>query len=161
MEALTRKPTLISKWIGPRRTGTLQVSAKGFGTTKPLNLPEGKTEDESQPVLDAEGALGRLGGNMVLYRKILGMFKPEHGGDGAELTRMLNQADHANARLVAHTLKGVAASLGALRLSAVAYAMERACTEPDRNTPADLLPALDAALTEAVEAIRPYLGTTR
>ena len=151
----------LSKWIGPRRTGTLQVSAKGFGTTKPLNLPEGKTEDESQPVLDAEGALGRLGGNMVLYRKILGMFKPEHGGDGAELNRLVNQADHANARLVAHTLKGVAASLGALRLSAAAYAMERACTEPDRNTPAELLPALDAALTEAVEAIRAYLGTTR
>ncbi|MFD0673564.1 response regulator [Cohnella sp. GCM10027633] len=67
--------------------------------------------------LDREAALRRLGGNAELYGRILALFVSEHANGVALVREALAAGDAAEAANHAHSLKGVAANIGAVRLA--------------------------------------------
>ena len=77
------------------------------------------------PVLDAAGAQARLGGNTELYGRLLKRFRDDHLESAEQIVRALSVHELETARREAHSLKGVAANLGARRLSELAARVEQ------------------------------------
>jgi two-component system sensor histidine kinase/response regulator len=74
--------------------------------------------------LDVGAALERLGGNEALYAQVLTTFLNDLATQPAKLTHCLQQADYNGATRLLHTLKGLAATVGASYLAAVARKAE-------------------------------------
>ena len=110
--------------------------------------------------LDTENALRRMGGNRKLYLDIPEKFR--HGQRDAfdRIVSSLDNGKRAVAERVAHTVKGLAGTIGVLELQTVAAELERSIRGPSPPEQADLqlrsfsdqlsrlLSALDQAATE-------------
>ncbi|BCU05650.1 Hpt domain-containing protein [Allochromatium tepidum] len=64
-------------------------------------------------------------GRVEVYARLLRTFVEHHGEDGERLRLSLRDGEIETARRLVHTLKGVAANLGATRLPALAVEPER------------------------------------
>jgi HPt (histidine-containing phosphotransfer) domain-containing protein len=82
--------------------------------------------------LDTNDGLSRVGGNRTLYVKILRQFVEQHGPAADQVGDALAKGDRSLAERLAHTLKGVAANIGAAGVQSSAAALERAIR--DRST---------------------------
>ena len=78
------------------------------------------------PGLDVDAGLGRMLGHTEKYLDLLGRFAARQAGAAHAIRTALDAADAAHAQLAAHTLKGVAANLGASALAACCAALEAA-----------------------------------
>ncbi|WP_298232687.1 response regulator [uncultured Azohydromonas sp.] len=76
------------------------------------------------PGMDVDGALTRLAGLEHRYGALLRLFASHHGRDGERLAQSVARQDFNAARLTAHGLKGLAATLGATELAESAQALE-------------------------------------
>ena len=79
----------------------------------------------SIPDLDTQDGLSRAAGNRKLYLKLLRQFGEQQGQAVSDISTALGQGDTALAERQAHTLKGVAANLGAKTVQAAAGNLER------------------------------------
>ncbi len=79
---------------------------------------------KTEPILDVEGTLARLGGDKELFREMSGIFLE----DAPELLINLDQAvaarDAYNIRMRAHALKGLLLGCGGVRAAHVAQVLE-------------------------------------
>jgi CheY-like chemotaxis protein/HPt (histidine-containing phosphotransfer) domain-containing protein len=64
-------------------------------------------------VVDFAAGLGRAGGDAALYRQVLASFHADHHRDPAALRTAIHIGERETARRIVHTLKGVAALIGA------------------------------------------------
>ncbi len=76
------------------------------------------------PGIDINESLQRVGGNRKLFCKLLREFVRDHGDDANVLAKALNLGEDKQVRHLLHTLRGVAASLGATQLSKKIEALE-------------------------------------
>ena len=81
--------------------------------------------------LNTAEALARLGGNLELYCRLMRIFLVEHAGLLDEIGQALRQGNLVRARSLAHTLKGLAGTLGADPLRELALKLEQACLAED------------------------------
>lgn len=88
------------------------------------------------PGLDVAGALTRMLGRKDLYLEMLQRYDASQGPVPAQLRAALEAGDRAQARRLAHTAKGLAATVGALHVAADAQAVEQALR--DEAVPADV-----------------------
>jgi HPt (histidine-containing phosphotransfer) domain-containing protein len=72
--------------------------------------------------------LARLAGNKRLYKKLLVQFHARQGASATDCQEALSAGDAEKANRIAHTLKGLAATIGADDLTACALALESAST---------------------------------
>jgi two-component system, sensor histidine kinase and response regulator len=79
------------------------------------------------PGLKVFKGLNRLGGSHKLYFKLLKSFTKAHAASAAEILACLANRDFKTLHRLAHTLKGVATTLGADELHSCAAALEKAC----------------------------------
>jgi len=99
--------------------------------------------------VNTEEGLSRLGGNMTLYKKLLGSFK-----DSAylkDIDAQMKNGDAAAAAVAAHTFKGVTGNLSLARLNAITVELEKQLKEG--KLPLDYLPVLQVAFDATVEEI--------
>ncbi|MDP1524713.1 MAG: PAS domain S-box protein [Rhodocyclaceae bacterium] len=111
------------------------------------------------PALDIEIGLRSLGGKRERYRQLLDKFMDQHAYDVDRIRAALSAAQLDEARRLAHGLKGVAATLGAVPLSETALAVElplKAAIQAGTLTQdvEPLLAALDRALQVLLRCIR-------
>ena len=97
-------------------------------------------------------ALSRLGGDNALYRIIMEGFTEEQQGVMERLRRALADSQREAARREAHTLKGLAGSLGATPLQEASSALENALRD-EGSDPTDLAARLAALETELKSAL--------
>ncbi|HEX6736228.1 MAG TPA: Hpt domain-containing protein, partial [Azonexus sp.] len=102
------------------------------------------------PGLDAELGLHAVRGRMGSYKRLLGKFIANHGGDFAAIHHCLASGDVEEARRLAHSLKGAAGTLGAVATQVAAAAVETAIR--DRQAVAAIEPLLHV-LAEAYSAL--------
>ena len=76
--------------------------------------------------LDLELGLKSLRGNFDKYVQLLRLFAQHHAGDGTRLLGQLESGDTKGALFTAHSLKGVAGTLGLHTLQAAGEAIEQA-----------------------------------
>ena len=87
--------------------------------------------------LDTARGLSQLGGATDLYRNVLKSFLDSHADDAHSIRRALEQAHTTDARRMVHTLKGIAATLGATALSRSAAELEQVLREHDTPSAQD------------------------
>ena len=123
-----------------------------------------KSPDESHPALalgvtdtaahlgiDLAGALGRLGGKHALYQRMLSTFVRDLGDMPEQLQGFAHAGLTQEAKRMLHTLKGLAATLGATDLAAQAAQCEKHLA--DDSSPAGSAEALARAVQQACNAI--------
>ncbi len=81
----------------------------------------------SLPGFDTEGALQRLAGNQKLYRTLLERFYNSYSKYGAEMESVVAEGKMEDAQRGAHTIKGLAGTLGHQGLAEASLALETAC----------------------------------
>ena len=86
------------------------------------------------PGFNVARGLALLPGKPEKYLKLLGLFVEAHLDDMMRLSACMADGDHAGAEIIAHTIKGTAATLGADSLAAQAGMLENAAREIQTGT---------------------------
>jgi PAS domain S-box-containing protein len=102
---------------------------------------------------DREGLLERVMGNRELACRIVRGFVKDMPGQIALLAQAVSEGDSKQVRLLAHSIKGAAASVGGLDMRQAAWKLEQQGSAGDLTTAADALPELSASF----ESVRPLM----
>ena len=104
--------------------------------------------------IDVEGALKRVGGNMDLYKRLLGRFSA--GDDFASLSSAIESGNLEDAARLAHTIKGVTSNLSLTKLAELSLQLEQHIK--NGNDPADCLNDLKQAFETTNSMIAEITG---
>ncbi|CAK7007048.1 MAG: hypothetical protein DELT_00283 [Desulfovibrio sp.] len=105
-------------------------------------------------------ALRQLGNNVKLYTKLLDQFQKTYAPAAAEIAQNVASDDYETAERSAHTIKGLAGSLGATTLQDASAKLEKLCR--DRVEGGDIAEAIGVFGQEmdlAITGIRGYLAS--
>lgn len=147
----------LSRWITPSGSGAPEMPEEA-------EVLDVGSVPWDVPGLDARRGLARVQGNVVLYRRLLDRFAAENAQFSALFRQALSGDDAAAPTRLAHTLKSVAANIGAGEVQQAAKALEAACRE-GRSEAIDaplgtVLLALDRVLSGlAAHGIRGEIAT--
>jgi signal transduction histidine kinase/HPt (histidine-containing phosphotransfer) domain-containing protein len=117
--------------------------------------PPASSSDElpdQLPPFDIPAALARANGKPQLLRKMLLSFRDQYKGAAAELREQLAAGKPEEASRLAHTLKGVAATLEAKELTSTAANIEHALREGLMEGMEGLITTMEGALEPAIAA---------
>ena len=89
------------------------------------------SSESLEPVWDLATALENLGGNEELFAALRDAAMEDIPSNIDQLTNAIATSDFESARLAAHSIKGVSASLGGMRLKEAAFVAEQAAREQD------------------------------
>ncbi|MBF0421851.1 MAG: response regulator [Magnetococcales bacterium] len=121
-----------------------------------MNLPERPVASEHEwPVwkaIDTATGLLHVSGNLELYRRLLTDFVHNQGASLERLRSLMGAHDQAATR-EAHTLKGLAGTIGALRLQASAASLEECLGAGRYQEALGLLGPLQNHMAEVLEEI--------
>ncbi|GAB1393155.1 hypothetical protein MASR1M60_13180 [Rhodocyclaceae bacterium] len=107
--------------------------------------------------LDTAVGLTSLGGRVASYRRVLAMFIEHHADDLVRIRAALDSENQDEARRLAHSLKGTAATLGAEPLRAAALALEVAIkSRADAGMIETAMAAVAVALEALLDALRAH-----
>ncbi|HEY5960902.1 MAG TPA: Hpt domain-containing protein [Polyangiaceae bacterium] len=109
--------------------------------------------------LDYDGLLARLTGDLGLVRRLLEAFTEDLPRRLLALENAIGADDAAVSLLVAHSLQGAAATVGADEMRAIAIDIEAAAQQRDLSMARARLPALLAAGSAARLSIARYLDS--
>ena len=110
----------------------------------------------SPSIHDPALGLKYVGNNEGLYRKILGKFADQQANAAVAIEEAISAGDEELAHRLAHTLKGLSASMGLPALVESATALDTDFKNGGKG--ADIIPVVRANLEEALAAVREYLG---
>ncbi|MBV8466459.1 MAG: response regulator [Burkholderiales bacterium] len=148
---------VMSYWLSQR---PLQQSPLSSTANTFASRPTHGVDFDALTELDSVVGLHCMAGNRQLYLKVLEKFRVNERKTQARLTNQLLHGDYADAQRAAHTIKGLAGSIGAKRLQRSADAMELAlqsAQQPDQ-TCVDLA-AVHQAFDKALDALLTQLDT--
>ena len=77
------------------------------------------------PGIDQERGMSQLGGNAQLYHKLLVKFYEQYEAVNKQLDEFIEKGEQEEAIRLVHSVKGVAGSLGAMKLFEIADQLER------------------------------------
>lgn len=114
------------------------------------------------PELDLTAGLRAVSGRRDRYRNLLDKFGPQYRAQPALIRAALQAGNLAEARRLAHGLKGVAATIGAPAVAAAALAVEQPLNAALRdNTPPGAVEALLDTLNQAIVRLIEAIEATR
>ena len=144
------------RWVKPSRPRSRRPPRRQSGTVWPAT-GQG-VSFEGIAGLDTGLGLRQVLGREPLYLQLLARFASDQAATPVRLAEAIAAADWVQSERLAHTLKGVAAQIGALELRERAERLEQALRE---RAPQDRLELLQAGIAQAVpplvEAIRQRL----
>ncbi len=108
--------------------------------------------------LDTHDGLTRVAGNLKLYLNLLRQFAEQQGPAVTEIRTALDQQDPVLAERIAHTVKGVAANLGAKQVQSAASVLEEIIRH--RGAKSETEPALkqvSLVLDPLLEGLKKFL----
>ncbi|MEO5345375.1 MAG: response regulator [Magnetococcus sp. YQC-9] len=140
---------------------TLEPAVNGPESAKTMDV-EGEIPGlPALPGLNLRAGLNTMGGNVELYRNILIRFVRNQGDAASSMRQHLAENDPASLERTAHTLKGVAASIGAMALRDAAFKVEKAARSgAELETLRPLVERSGAELAEVVATISKAFSLT-
>lgn len=130
--------TTLLRWVAPRAT----AKGKAMPTTEsPLTLPD-------LPGFDLQAAQQQLGGKTSLLYKLLLRMRQDYAQAALQIQATLAAGQPQEAMRLAHSLKGVAATLHIAQLQKAAASVELALANCDSEGASILMPALLRAMEE-------------
>ena len=132
---------LLAQWMGP-----MQPSSPAFAEEDPIIIPEIEGIHQTE-------ALQRLAGNRKLYRRLLVRFRKEYAMVGSTMEEALQEGAIKTAEHLAHSVKGIAGSLGAQSVYKAADVLEKAIRGGLSSEQHDALQAFVAVVTPLLQAL--------
>jgi HPt (histidine-containing phosphotransfer) domain-containing protein len=132
--------------VGSRQAAQPQESS-GLEAESPVTVV-------SSSWLDLQAALDKLDGDTDLYHAMVAVFIAEHADDAQRIRQHLSQAAYPEAHRIAHTLKGLAGSLGLILLQEAAVAFDSAFKQQQLERLPPLLVPLENELERAIQGLR-------
>jgi HPt (histidine-containing phosphotransfer) domain-containing protein len=141
---------VLLKWITLRYAGP----DTELGNTLPI-LETGEIIDDfpELPGVDVESGIMRVGRDRQFYRRMLLKFKESHFDDVNKIRQALKNDDVDAAIRLAHTLKGLAGSLGAEALRKASEELEKTIKNNDDSKLGLSMDAFAAELTLVISSI--------
>jgi len=137
----------LSGWIAPAHAQS-KTGGAAFGAVGGGNSLHGIAG------LDAGAGLRRVAGDRKLYRRVLGKFAAGQRQFAPALEKAMDDGDRATAERLAHTLKGVAAQIGAEEIRAQAARLEQLIAlDQDLSQVDEVLVPLAAALAALIDRL--------
>ena len=121
----------------------------GDDTATPVACPASRVEAPLVPGLDSQQGLQRVGGDLGFYRRLLDQFLSQYRSQPSAVLSALERGDWAETIRFAHTLKGLAATLGMNAIATAAAELEQMAHKSDpgsRERLQRLIEPLDAML---------------
>jgi len=110
------------------------------------------TDYNTSPVFDMDKALNRVHGKQELLARVISIFKKNLQEKKQSIASELTAENWDNLKMISHSLKGSAWTIGAQRLGEIAYAMEKASATEDISSFKHLLTILE----ESIDDINTY-----
>ncbi|HEY3394699.1 MAG TPA: Hpt domain-containing protein [Lacipirellulaceae bacterium] len=107
-------------------------------------------------VLDAAGALARLGGDKELFADMAGFFYEDAPRLFSDLREAVQQRNAPGIRMSAHALKGLVAGCGGVRTATAAQKVETAGHENNLSKIESLVDSLGEELEQLKQALQAY-----
>jgi signal transduction histidine kinase/DNA-binding response OmpR family regulator/HPt (histidine-containing phosphotransfer) domain-containing protein len=146
----------LAKWIKEIKNPVLEKDIVQKNIL-PKQNPVDPDFPESIPGIDITAGLQIVNHNYGLLKKLLQEFAVDYPGAADKIGNMIENNDHESARILAHTIKGIAGNLGAGQLYFDAQALED-CLKNNEMTEAELLFAkFSEELTKVILAINKFL----
>jgi two-component system, sensor histidine kinase and response regulator len=152
MQDLITKPIIpddfyqtLTHWLMPASVVTASAAAASMNE-KPIEIPGFDTAD----------TLERLAGDASLYRRVLELLVPSLSSTMEQLSTALASRDHAGIKSVVHSVRGMAANVGAVALAEYATELERALGE-QRALP-EQMDAFRAMIEQTVQVVEEGLA---
>jgi len=111
-------------------------------------------------VWDKKAALHRVMGKEPYLLKLVDMFVDSVPEQVSQLRAAISSEDLEEAKMIAHSIKGVAANLGGLVLQSRAAEMEQAAKDKDLDKLETSLPTIESELAELVLVLNNYQSLT-
>lgn len=110
----------------------------------------------TEPILDLDSALARLGGDRELFADMAGYLYEDAPQLLNKLQTGIDQGDSTSVRMSAHALKGLLASAGGVRSVGVAQELEDAAVCGDLSNVRELLESLESEFAELKASLAPH-----
>ena len=143
--------TLACYYTAPEEHPHPNPSAKRDEDESDLQLPLGITT-----ILDTSKGLRSAGANKKLYLQMLSMFASEYADYSQTFEVYLAKAEWEEAERLAHTLKGLAGTLGSNKVQIQAGKLEVACKSQQADAATSALTALTPMLTPLLNALQQH-----
>ncbi|HZO86374.1 MAG TPA: response regulator, partial [Verrucomicrobiae bacterium] len=140
----------VARFHKPRQATSLPATTELKRTE--VCAPHPANDLKSVAGLDTKDGLARVAGKWALYLRLLRQFIEEQSPAPEQITTALSRSDTALAERLAHTLKGVAGSIGARQVQSAAGTLEKLIRA--RATPRDL----DSAKSQVAAALDPLIA---
>ncbi len=141
--------------VTPGMADSVARTQSGAGDTgvSPLRARAAPSGSEGDDWLDVKGALALLDGDEAFYRQMLELFMLENATDAVRIRELLEQGFNPEAHRIAHTLKGLAATLGLTLLHQAAVAVDAAFKAAEYHRLGGLLDHLEDELVRAITGL--------
>jgi two-component system, sensor histidine kinase and response regulator len=149
-----RLVTTLAKWVRPTQAGGSSPASQTVRDTAPEPLPD-------LPGVNVAASVRRIGGNVALYRALLDKFRVNQGDFDTSFRQALAAGDRVTAERLAHTLRGIAGTLGAANLQDSAMLLERSIKNGESAEVDSLLPRVDKELAAFISSIDQALEARR
>jgi len=123
----------------------------------PIIMPE-NTSSEKYPGIDYKIGVGNVLGDDSLFAEILVMFYEDHAQDKEKIQQAIIDDDQDACKHLVHTLKGVACSVGAMKLFEHAKALDVAINLEDKSSYQALFEPTSSELFKIISGIEEKLG---
>jgi two-component system sensor histidine kinase/response regulator len=145
---------VLQRWLHPgpaQFETTADPKSQGFDEVFPELSPEDLPAALNS--INVTGALTRLGNNKELYRRLLSIFVAQHFQDGQAIRAAWQSNNIELARRLAHSLKGVAGTVGADELRTAAKDLEMVLAKGTTPFDEELLAQVEQKLSVAIASI--------
>ncbi|WP_338847323.1 response regulator [Massilia sp. W12] len=147
----------LSKPVDPEQ---LYATLARWLSAAPLSLPQSAPAPHCAqdlpdlPGFDRQAGLQQVGGNQKLYRQLLRRFADSHQGTMAQLGMLFAAGQLSQVRSLLHSLRGVAANLGALQVAQAAGVLEHSLEDPSHlEGSGGLMRQLREAMQQALQGL--------
>ena len=133
---------MLMRWLPEPRQKTTKRKTKDVATTSQASINDTlMAQLKAIPGLDPERGLRAVRGREASYYGLLGTFTESHTEDMAQVRDALADGNTENAQRIAHSLKGVAATLGLFDIELAARTLETGLRE--KQDEESLTPGID------------------
>ncbi len=139
----------LAKWVKPKAW----VLTRGRATPEAEGTAPGVFGLDGLPGLDAASGLGRVSGNVKLYRKLLLKFRSRYKHVMSNIQKAVETRDLEQARKLVHTLKGVSGNIGAQELYAASSDLGQALRQGSALERHEALAALSSTISTVMDSI--------
>jgi len=147
--------TALTTWIKP---GEHSFEENPSENQEKETLPPKTTSDVEAlpdlPGISTDSGLKRVGGNLVLYKKLLIKFHDEYPDAARQIREALDKEDIELAQRLAHTVKGVSGNLGFEDLQEVGQELESAIKKEELEKARNLLSPFSKALSAVTSSLK-------